>query len=325
MTSIGSVGRLNRSRRASPGLVVVVPLFLLAAACGSNMGNPNSAASDSTALSANPKPGTQYSLEFIDIPGSVRSFILDINNAGVAVGNSTDSSGVSHGIILKRNQLTSFDAPGSSSTSFTDINDSGAIVGWFNDVSGIQHGLKLLPDMSMTVVDFPGAVNSAATSINNRGDVIGTYGPTIDEGVGFLLSDGRFTSLVDPPGAAPLTTVPWGINDLGTIVGSFTDTAGTGQGFVLRGTTYTILNPLNGGSNTELSKVNDRGEAFGWNEAGGFIINTNDGVFSPFACPARLPIRALGINNRGQLTGGCRTVAGGPFQGFIATPVRSDD
>jgi hypothetical protein len=150
--------------------------------------------------------------------------------------------------------------------------------------------------------------------------MIGGYGPTIDEGVGFLLQDGHFTSLPDPPNAAPLTTLPFGLNNHGTISGTFTDPAGTDHGFVLRGTTYAVLDARNGGSLTDLTKINDSDKAFGYNEVGGFVVNTKNGVFSSFECPDGLPIRARGINNRGQLTGGCRTIAHGPFHGFIATP-----
>jgi len=300
-------------------LAVVVAFLIGAAGCGS--GPQDSTGSVSTALSTNAESETQYRFEFIDIPGSVRTIIWDINNVGTAVGVFTDQSNILHGIIVKYHKTTIFDIPGSSSTSFTDINDSGVMVGWFNDVSGFQHGFRLSSDMSVTVVDFPGAANTYVGSINNRGDMTGGYGPTIDEGVGFLLQDGHFTSLADPPGAAPLATFPLGINNSGAITGGFSDAYGTEHGFVLRGTTYTVLDSNNGGSFTEISKINDSGKAFGWNDAGGFIVTTQNGNFSAFACPDGLPIRARGINNRGQLTGGCRTVAGGPFHGFIATPV----
>jgi hypothetical protein len=320
MNTEGSAERL----RGAPGTsltLVVVPFLALAAACGSGAGTASHGAS-TEGLIETARPTTQYSFEFIDVPGSVRTIVWGINNSGVAVGVFTDGNGASHGFTRSRNGVDDFDFPGSSSTSFLDVNDVGTAVGWFNDASGVQHGFMLAPDMTSTVIDVPGAANTYVGSINNRGDMVGSYGPTIDEGTGFLLQDGRFTTLTDPPNAVPETTLPLGINDARAISGSFTDAAGAQHGFVLLDGTYTVLDPL--GSNFAdfgLTKINDLGNAVGSNGAKGFVVSARTGRFSAFSCPGGFAIRARGINNRGQISGGCRTGPGAPFVGFIATPV----
>jgi hypothetical protein len=297
---------------------ILGPLVLLVA-CGQGGTEAAAAAEPATASLVAAK---HYSFELVELPGSVRTIVWGINNSGVAVGVYTDSAGVLHGFIRRANGVTAFDFPGSSSTSFTDINDLGVMVGWFNDASGAQHGFRLAPDMTNTAIDFPGAANTAVGSINNRGEMVGSYGPTSDEGIGFVLQDGRFTTLADPPTAAPGTTLPLGINEASAISGSFADADGAQHGFVLLNGTYTVLDPL-GANLTDfgLDKINDLGNAVGSNGAEGFVVNARSGRVSTFACPGGFAIRARGINNRGQLTGGCRTGPGAPFVGFIATPV----
>ena len=303
--------------------MLTVPLLALAAACGSGVESASRAAS-SESLTTTARPAKQYKFELIDVPGSVRTIVWDINDLGVAVGVFTDSTGMGHGFMRTRNGVQQFDFPGASSTTFLDVNNTGTAVGWYGDASGAQHGFKLSPDMTSAAIDFPGAANTYVGSINNRGDMVGSYGPTVDEGTGFLLQDGRFTTLADPPGAAPETNLPLGMNDLGTISGTFTDAAGAEHGFVLVDGTYTIVDPLGSsdGPDFALAKINDLGNAVGSNGVDeGFIVNARTGRFSTFSCPGGFAIRVRGINNRGQVTGGCRTGPGAPFVGFIATPV----
>jgi hypothetical protein len=297
---------------------ILGPLVLLVA-CG--QGGPEAAAAGEPAT-ASLVAAKQYSFELVDLPGSVRTIVWGINDVGVAVGVYTDSTGVLHGFIRRANGVTPFDVPGSSSTSFLDINDVGTAVGWFNDANGAQHGFKLAPDGTSAVIDVPGAANTYVGSINNRGDMVGSSGPTIDEGTGFLLHAGSFTTLADPPNAEPGTTLPLGINDTGAISGSFTEADGAQHGFVLLQGTYTVLDPL-GPNSTDvgLTKINDLGNAVGSNGAEGFVVNARSGRVSTFACPGGFAIRVRGINNRGQVTGGCRTGPTAPFVGFIATPV----
>jgi len=317
-----SVERLGHVQRVT-WTSLVVPLLALAAACGSGLESPDRSVSTG-GLTGSSAPTKHYSFELIDVPGSVRTIVRGINDRGVAVGGLTDSDGIGHGFIRRGHDVQTFDIPGSTSTSPFAINDTGTVVGWFSDASGNQHGFKLAPDGTSTAIDFPGAANTYVGSINNRGDMIGGYGPTIDEGIGFLLQDGRFTTLADPPGAAANSTFPLGINDASAISGFFVDAAGLQHGFVLLDGTYTVLDPLgsNDGPDSALSQINDPGNAVGSNGAEGFIINVRSGRFSTFSCPGGFAIRVRGINNRGQITGGCRTGPGSaPLVGFIATPV----
>jgi probable HAF family extracellular repeat protein len=327
MFSIGSVGQVRRGILASPTFVIA-PLLLLAAACGSGMEPASPKSSESAALSSSSKhgdAGTQYTFQFFDPPGSTLTMTWGINDYGVAVGTFADANGVFHGFSRRGGAITVIDPLGSTSTVLGDINDFGAAVGWFNDANGMQHAFKLAPDMKITVVDFPGAAATVLIGINDLGDAVGSYGPTTDEGVSFLLRNGKFISLPDAPGAAPTTSLAFGINDLGTISGTFGDAAGTLHGFVLRGTHYKTLDAPNEGSFTAVAHINDLGNAIGFNDVGSFIVDTNNGVFSSFSCPDGRPTLSRGINNRGQVAGGCLAEDNGPVRGFIATPVRSDE
>lgn len=145
-------------------------------------------------------------------------------------------------------------------------------------------------------------------------------------GGSFVLRHGRFTTLQDPPGAAPFNVFANEINDLGTISGSFIGVDGNQHAFLLRGTSYTTFDDP-GATVTDLAGLNDRGQAVGVSDAsGGFVLNTATlSISAIIACPGGFATFPAGVNNRGQIAGSCRTEDGGPFHGFIATPMRSED
>ena len=68
----------------------------------------------------------------IDVPGSLDTTALGINDEGQIVGAFTDSSDVTHGFLLSDDTYITLDGPGSYSTVAWGINDAGQIVGEYN-------------------------------------------------------------------------------------------------------------------------------------------------------------------------------------------------
>jgi hypothetical protein len=315
---------------------IAAPLLLVMSACGSGLQGGGTSASDSRALTTTPKAPTQYSYQFVDVPGATATRISAINDWGATVGDFTNAAGAQHAFIRARGgDVTTVDIPGAASTTLRGINDVGVAVGFYS-VETPQgpnavafHGFKRTPDGVITVVDLPGAGDSALLGINNIGDIVGQY-DLADQSVGgsFVLEHGRFTTLQDPPGAAPFNVFAVGINDLGVISGSYLGVDGNEHAFLLRTSTYETFDDV-GATVTALAKLNDRGQAAGVSDvSGGFVLNTATlSISTLIACPDGVVTFAIGINNRGQVTGRCKLSADTPpraFHSFIATPVGDD-
>jgi uncharacterized membrane protein len=63
-----------------------------------------------------------------DVPGSLATGALGINNAGQITGSYDDAAGRHHGYVLRRGRYTTIDAPGRTVTDAWGINDRGEIV-----------------------------------------------------------------------------------------------------------------------------------------------------------------------------------------------------
>jgi len=316
--------------------LVVFPLLLAAAACGAGVQGGGSSASDSIALTRSSKPQGQYRYQLVDVPGATATRIAAINDRGATVGDFTDSAGAQHAFLRSRDgDVTTVDIRGTAGVTLRGINNAGVAVGFYtvNTPQGPNaqafHGFTRTPDGVTTTIDLPGAGDSALLDINNLGVIVGQY-DLEDQSVGgsFVLNDGRFTALQDPPGAAPFNVFAEGINDLGIISGSFLSVDGNQHAFVLRSGTYTTVDDV-GAAVTALSKLNDRGQAAGVSDvSGGFVLDTATlSISTLIACPDGVVTFAIGINNRGQVSGRCKLSADSPprpFHSFIATPTDDD-
>jgi hypothetical protein len=337
MTLDAAVRRSSRPSFGAPFPIAVSLLFLISA-CGSDIEHASSKTpSTSVTQPTSAKPPTQYSYQIVDVPGATATRIAGISDWGTTVGDFTDAAGALHAFIrTPSGHVTTVDIPGAASTTLRGINDVGVAVGFYS-VQTPQgpnalafHGLKRTPDGLVTVVDLPGAGDSALLGINNLGNMVGQY-DLQDQSVGgsFVLEQGHFTTLQDPPGAAPFNVFADGINDLGVIAGSFLSTDGNEHAFLLSGSTYETFDDA-GATTTALSKLNDRGQAAGVSDvSGGFVLNTATlSISTLIACPDAVFTFAIGINNRGQVTGRCKLAADPPprpFHSFIATPVSPDE
>jgi uncharacterized membrane protein len=81
------------------------------------------------------EPGTRHGfvwdrgrLTRFDVPGSLATGALGINNAGQVTGSYDDAAGRHHGFVLRRGRYTTIDAPGRTVTDAWGINDRGDIV-----------------------------------------------------------------------------------------------------------------------------------------------------------------------------------------------------
>jgi uncharacterized membrane protein len=166
-----------------------------------------------------------YDFITIDVPNSVTTVALGINNQGQIVGNSDG-----HGFLLSTGTFTTIDVPSSQGTEASRINDRGQIVGIYGDASGGQHGFLLSGD-TFTTIDVPDSAFTNTTGINNEGQIVGTFSFG-GEFIGFLLSGGTITTFNVPDS---FSTVGGEINERGQIVGSFADANLENRGFCYPG------------------------------------------------------------------------------------------
>jgi probable HAF family extracellular repeat protein len=175
--------------------------------------------------------------------------------------------------------------PGDSDGFASAINDKGQAVGYTGCVTGRIHAVLWPNGPNGDVIDlgnFGGTVNFAY-DINNRGQVVGQSNLTGDTtNHAFLWQNGVMTDLGTLPGdGASLAT---NINSKTQVVGPSFDASG---------------NP----------------RAFLWQDGVMTDLNTLIPADSPFSL-----VEALGINDRGQITGYALVKATGENHGFLATP-----
>jgi probable HAF family extracellular repeat protein len=237
----------------------------------------------------------------IDYPGALYTFVVGIDTAGDITGYYTDSSGISHGLILSGATYTTIDYPGATDTYFYGVNDVGQIVGFTGTVNiGFIYDTQT---QAFTQITFPGNIFVSPGSINNAGIVVGS-----------IEQPDRFTTGFEAAGAARRRIVPSGAlftvasgitasneivgyfesgtgandnfsffdgkyqliqipnapnalvlatNPLGTaLVGSYNPSSGTAAGFLFQGKVLTSLQ-FPGSSNTYASGINAAGEVVG--------------------------------------------------------------
>jgi hypothetical protein len=108
-----------------------------------------------------------------DVPGSLGTMVVAINNAGTITGYSIEGFGLTHGFVRdKEGKITTFD-PGPH-TYPIGINSAGEIAGYLVDSTGHTHGFVRSPDGNITMFDPP--ICNAFThpvTINDRGEISG--------------------------------------------------------------------------------------------------------------------------------------------------------
>jgi len=177
---------------------------------------------------------------FIDVPGSVWTVALGLNNQDDVVGYYLDHQNRIRGFIWKNGTFGVLDFPGALLTVASKINDSRNVVGYFIDGTGYPHGFAYI-DGQWQRIDFPGSTDTVARGINSAGDIVGAYDLTQPLTHGFILRNGQF-SRVDTPTAQQSEL--YGINDAGQYVGSTWNDPVNGPypGFIGSNGSYSPLN-----------------------------------------------------------------------------------
>lgn len=319
------------SRRTQPATEVFLTRYILMAAlagallAGCAHQGPRAAAPLPSPLASMARTARAFSFTTIQVPGARRTSASGINDDGDMVGSYEDSTGVSHGYVLRRGIFTTIDFPGATFTEARGIGGGGEIVGTYRKRGEPPlnfHGYLLTPAGEFVPVDSPGHLNTIAQRIlpdgtilgcrhdndfmaSMRGNVIGRRGNSETD---------AFASMHN--GATP---------DLRRIAGLYNyTTANRIDAYVIDAGVFKPL-IVPGSSMTAAWDVNPAGEVVGtYRDSTGFhgFVLTTDG-YVLVDVPAATATRAFGINANGAVVGSF--VAGERTYGFMAIPTRPPD
>ncbi len=196
--------------------------------------------------------------------------LVGINDAGIAVGDYSDSQGNWHNFLRTADGVIHYlpNAPETyrnSGTILFKINNNGLIVGTtgYGGYSIAQTNSNfrgcLLNGTNYTLFDFPGAFGTQGRGINDQNAVVGAYFDASGNRHGFL-SQGGTNTTVDFPKA----TSTWinNINNAGQIVGAYI-LSNNQHGFLLSNGVYTTVDFPGQPAGTALWDINNRGEVVG--------------------------------------------------------------
>ena len=161
-------------------------------------------------------------------------------------------------------------------------NDAGTYTGDYLDTDGVTRlgfeGKAGKYKSDFTLPKIKGVTSTNPRQINNNGVVAGGYIDSSGIQHGFVLKGKKVTSF-DAPGAVGVTTAE-GINDAGQVAGLYTDSSGNRHAFLYDASTgnYTAVDPGNGSTAQE---------AWGINNAGLIVGDTDSGTFPFIYCPLK--------------------------------------
>jgi hypothetical protein len=170
-----------------------------------------------------------------DLPGTVQTDLLSINDAGDVTGGFVpDTSGIFQAFINHGGTITSWSIPGAVLTLAYEMNNSKhLVVGYFVDAGGTLHGYYRDASGALHFpVDPSGSTATVLFGLNDRNWVVGRYGDSsgATHGLFFTAPNNFFT--FDYPGST-FTSLN-GINDQGVICGRYVDATGIAHGFLAR-------------------------------------------------------------------------------------------
>ncbi len=250
----------------------------------------------------------------IPLPFSVWEWSnLAINNLGQIAGSYFDSNDVPHGFLYTpgaKSPVTILDVPGLSANDFigfTSINDAGWIVGLYNSAGGGWGDNQCLlykppynsPILFDSIGDVSCGTNNYSTTLFSSGPEINGFGQiafSTESGPDFDDATQQWTQILfddveaNTPGPSDIvttlaTTQPnqsffvSGINNNGQIAGSFYDGVVADQdegsaiaAFFINTDGTVIALPLS--LDSSITGFNDDVQFVGWDDSGGFIIDT---------------------------------------------------
>jgi hypothetical protein len=276
------------------------------------------------AASAADAPKLTFKFTNANVPGASDTFVSEINNQGVMVGQYQDKKGALHGYILNGKKLTTLDDPNGTNTGATGINFNGAIavVGSYMNSSGSSVGFRYAPK-TKKFTDIPspeGSISSYLGGMNDRGWIVGSYQDSNGISHGFLLRGKKYTTL-DVPTA--IGSQAYGINNAGNITLTWLNSRGTYEGALYNGKTYKIINvPGAGHRGSEASYINNEGDiTFWWFDSNGLIHGAlrHGGASYKFLYPKAVETYPNGVNDRNTFVGQYQDAVNGPVSSFKAT------
>jgi probable HAF family extracellular repeat protein len=268
---------------------------------------------------------THYRFTTIDVPGSVFTSPVKLNNDGLVSGSFNDGAGNTHGFLWDNGTIMVLDAPGATSTFANGNNDRGVVAGGYI-VSAVRHAaLYSVHHQTWTQLpDIAGMPNTGAVEINNKGICLGSSGGADWANCVGWIWDGKSYSFFSAPGASAAAwagTAPQGINELGQAIGTWVDDLGANHGFLKDGPTITTFD-IPGVDGTVPCSINNEGDIAGYyyfndGEAYGFILHK--GRFVTVGYPNSTLSGMSSINDRGELSGIYQDSSGN-WHGFVAMP-----
>jgi len=277
------------------------------------------------AIAADAPPLT-FTFTKASVPGATVTSPGGINNAGMSVGGYLDSTGASHGYILKGKTFTKLDDPKAKAgtTAASNIQYNGtAVVGAYTNTAGVGVGYMYKGGKYTDIPGPTGNKGTSANAINDSGEVVGNY--TDSGGVihGFLLKGGKYTTLTVPGGFG---TVATGINNKGTIVAYYLVNSTGTLGSVMttnNGKTFKKINVPGAGAlgSGPLDINNENDVCYEYFDSAGVYHGAllHAGKYYKFNYPKAYETYGGGLNDKSMVAGGYILTKGAAMQGFNAT------
>jgi probable HAF family extracellular repeat protein len=199
----------------------------------------------------------------IDVPGSISTIGLGVNDSGTVVGYASTQSGSEHSFIYSNGGFKILSDPLaiSNGTFAESISNSGVVSGYYYATTGF-HGFTYDSGVFTTVDDPAGIHGTILSGLNENGDETGVYFNGAYQRTAYVDVGGVFTNIADP--AAPTLTFPAAINDSDEVVGTVDDSVGA-EGFTEIGGVYThIDDPSAAPGETWAYGLNDSGAIVGY-------------------------------------------------------------
>lgn len=273
-------------------------------------------------------PKLTFKFTTVAVKGAENTAIYGTDNAGDLVGMYVDSSGVTHGFLLraKLRKLETLDDPKGTSTLCQGINSAGWIVGGYTNSAGNSQAFLYRPK-SKEFHDLtpPGSTQgSYAVNINDNGWVAGFYTDSAGVYHGFLLKDKRYRK-IDAPGATG--TLAYGVNNNGLMTVQWINSLGYRESSLYNGNTGKFGKTINvpGAVSSYAHSIDTEGDVvFVWYDSAsnighGALRTVKDGKFHRLDDPKGAQgTRADGINDHGLIVGNYTTIDN-VLYGFKAT------
>ena len=239
--------------------------------------------------------------------GGIDAFARGINDAGQVVGWSRTSGGNTHAFITGSDGtgIKDLGTLGGSDSWAYGINAAGQVVGR-SLITGDKayHAFITGPNgVGMTDLGTLGGSTSWAYGINTAGQAVGISLTSGDKSFRAFTTDAKGGNMTDLGTLGGDYSAAHGINSAGQVVGDSFTNSGAQHAFITgaNGAGMTDLGTL--GGDTFAYGVNDTGQAIGQSNSHAFISGTNGMGLTDLGTLGGIESVAYGVNNAGQVVG----------------------